>query len=84
MLLLMSDNVDQCFENCPPRTFLPALCRIFLDETATENVLEVRLVFFSMLDGIQVFSYISFFRCSIPCFWANSKKYQEVSAASFT
>lgn len=29
-----------CF-SCPPRTFLPALCRIFLDETAPDNVLEV-------------------------------------------
>lgn len=42
MLLLMSDNIDRCFESCPPRTFLPALCKIFLDKTATENVLEVR------------------------------------------
>lgn len=41
MLLLMSDNVDRCFESCPPRTFLPALIRIFLDEQAPENVLEV-------------------------------------------
>ncbi|XP_066257361.1 E3 ubiquitin-protein ligase Ufd4 isoform X1 [Euwallacea similis] len=41
MLLLMSDNVDRCFESCPPRTFLPALCRIFLDGQAPENVLEV-------------------------------------------
>lgn len=41
MLLLMSDNVDRCFESCPPRTFLPALCRIFLDEQAPESVLEV-------------------------------------------
>ncbi|KAG1653476.1 E3 ubiquitin-protein ligase HECTD1 [Nymphon striatum] len=79
MLLLMSDNVDRCFESvhsrfmkawaigltiiqvyartsasttvekdklmtfrhCPPRTFLPALCRIFLDDCATDNVLEV-------------------------------------------
>ncbi|KAK6017850.1 hypothetical protein OSTOST_16620, partial [Ostertagia ostertagi] len=41
MLLLMSDNIDRCFESCPPRTFLPALCKIFLDETATEAVLEV-------------------------------------------
>ncbi|XP_073824556.1 ubiquitin fusion-degradation 4-like isoform X2 [Musca autumnalis] len=41
MLLLMSDNVDRCFESCPPRTFLPALCKIFLDELAPENVLEV-------------------------------------------
>nr|CAD7398859.1 unnamed protein product [Timema cristinae] len=41
MLLLMADNVDRCFESCPPRTFLPALCRIFLDECAPDNVLEV-------------------------------------------
>ncbi|XP_033103063.1 E3 ubiquitin-protein ligase HECTD1-like isoform X1 [Anneissia japonica] len=41
MLLLMSDNVDRCFESCPPRTFLPALCKIFLDEQAPDNVLEV-------------------------------------------
>ena len=27
--------------SCPPRTFLPALCRIFLDELAPDNVLEV-------------------------------------------
>uniref|UniRef100_A0A915DET1 E3 ubiquitin-protein ligase n=1 Tax=Ditylenchus dipsaci TaxID=166011 RepID=A0A915DET1_9BILA len=41
MLLLMSDNIDRCFESCPPRTFLPALGKIFLDETAPENILEV-------------------------------------------
>ncbi|XP_039751329.1 E3 ubiquitin-protein ligase Ufd4 isoform X6 [Pararge aegeria] len=41
MLLLMSDNVDRCFESCPPRTFLPALCKIFLDDCAPDNVLEV-------------------------------------------
>nr|XP_014275679.1 E3 ubiquitin-protein ligase HECTD1 isoform X5 [Halyomorpha halys] len=41
MLLLMSDNVDRCFENCPPRSFLPALCRIFLDEGAPDSILEV-------------------------------------------
>lgn len=29
-----------CF-SCPPRTFLPALCKIFLDECAPDNVLEV-------------------------------------------
>uniref|UniRef100_A0A7E4W8K1 E3 ubiquitin-protein ligase n=1 Tax=Panagrellus redivivus TaxID=6233 RepID=A0A7E4W8K1_PANRE len=40
MTLLMSDNVDRCFENCPPRQFLPALCRIFLDEDAPVLVLE--------------------------------------------
>ena len=27
--------------SCPPRTFLPALCRVFLDECAPDNVLEV-------------------------------------------
>ncbi|CAD6199393.1 unnamed protein product [Caenorhabditis auriculariae] len=41
MLLLMADNIDRCFESCPPRTFIPALCKIFLDETAPDNVLEV-------------------------------------------
>jgi hypothetical protein len=37
-------KVNYIFANthsCPPRAFLPALCRIFLDETATESVLEV-------------------------------------------
>lgn len=36
------DNPN-CFvcSSCPPRTFLPALCKIFLDELAPENVLEV-------------------------------------------
>lgn len=41
MLLLMSDNIDRCFESCPPRSFLPALGKIFLDETAPDNILEV-------------------------------------------
>ncbi|CAB3409028.1 unnamed protein product [Caenorhabditis bovis] len=41
MLLLMADNIDRCFESCPPRTFIPALCKIFLDETAPDSVLEV-------------------------------------------
>lgn len=27
--------------SCPPRTFLPALCHIFLDECAPDNILEV-------------------------------------------
>lgn len=27
--------------SCPPRSFLPALCRIFLDECAPDSVLEV-------------------------------------------
>lgn len=29
------------FIRCPPRSFLPALCRIFLDESAPDSVLEV-------------------------------------------
>lgn len=41
MILLTSGNIDRCFEICPPRTFLPALFRIFMDETAPDNVLEV-------------------------------------------
>ncbi len=41
MLLLMSDNIDRCFESCPPRTFLPALCKVFLDDSAPDNILEV-------------------------------------------
>ncbi|CAF0905235.1 unnamed protein product [Brachionus calyciflorus] len=39
-ILLLSDNIDRCFESYPPRSFLPALCKIFLDELATEQVLE--------------------------------------------
>lgn len=56
MLLLMSDNIDRCFESCPPRTFLPALCKIFLDESAPDNVLEVRdsrLMVELMVDGYR-------------------------------
>uniref|UniRef100_UPI00358F986A E3 ubiquitin-protein ligase HECTD1-like n=1 Tax=Myxine glutinosa TaxID=7769 RepID=UPI00358F986A len=41
MLLLTSDNVDRCFHTCPPWIFMPALCRIFLDEHAPDDVLEV-------------------------------------------
>jgi E3 ubiquitin-protein ligase HECTD1 len=41
MMLLISDNVDKCFESVPPRTFLPALCQIFLDHTAPDSILEV-------------------------------------------
>lgn len=36
---LISVSLPSC--SCPPRTFLPALCKIFLDELAPENVLEV-------------------------------------------
>jgi E3 ubiquitin-protein ligase HECTD1 len=39
-VLLLSDNIDRCFESYPPRSFLPALCKIFLDEMATDSVLE--------------------------------------------
>lgn len=39
-ILLLSDNIDRCFESYPPRSFLPALCKIFLDEMATDQVLE--------------------------------------------
>jgi E3 ubiquitin-protein ligase HECTD1 len=41
MLLLMADNVDKCFESCPPRAFIPALCKIFMDAEAPDNILEV-------------------------------------------
>ena len=44
MLLLMSDNVDRCFESCPPRTFLPALCRIFLDEVKFKFLFKLNLI----------------------------------------
>lgn len=43
MLLLLADNVDRVFERCPPRSFLPALSRIFLDESATTAVLEAAM-----------------------------------------
>ncbi len=33
------EPVNSC--SCPPRTFLPALCNIFLDQTATPQILEV-------------------------------------------
>lgn len=38
---LFTHHLFHLFFSCPPRTFLPALCRIFLDETAPDNVLEV-------------------------------------------
>lgn len=40
-IFLNLNGIYSCFENCPPRTFVPALCKIFLDELAPENVLEV-------------------------------------------
>ncbi|OQV15075.1 E3 ubiquitin-protein ligase HECTD1 [Hypsibius exemplaris] len=41
MALLMSDNVDRCFEMYPPKTFIPPLCTIFLDVSAPDSILEV-------------------------------------------
>lgn len=44
VLLFKSSNDVHCavfLYSCPPRSFLPALCRIFLDECAPDNVLEV-------------------------------------------
>ncbi|CAF0845992.1 unnamed protein product [Adineta ricciae] len=41
MLVLMSDNIDRCFEQYQPRLFLPALCDIFSDPLAPTHVLEV-------------------------------------------
>ncbi|CAL8107730.1 unnamed protein product [Calicophoron daubneyi] len=38
--VLFSDNVDVFCERYPPRCFIPALCRIFLDEEAPATVLE--------------------------------------------
>eukprot|EP00051_Salpingoeca_urceolata_P006568 m.86770 g.86770 ORF g.86770 m.86770 type:complete len:2399 (+) comp14887_c1_seq1:143-7339(+) len=43
MMLLLSDNVDRVFERFPPRTFLPALGAIFLEDTATTAVLEAAM-----------------------------------------
>ncbi|CAH8834422.1 unnamed protein product [Trichobilharzia szidati] len=38
--VLFSDNIDVFFERYPPRLFIPALCKIFLDELAPDSVLE--------------------------------------------
>ena len=37
MVLLMSDNIDRCFELCPPRTFLPALCHIMISGNSSST-----------------------------------------------
>lgn len=37
---IITNKVVNLF-SCPPRSFLPALCQIFLDEFAPDNVLEV-------------------------------------------
>ncbi|VEL13191.1 unnamed protein product [Protopolystoma xenopodis] len=38
--ILFSDNIDNFFERYSPRAFIPALCKIFLDELAPDKVLE--------------------------------------------
>eukprot|EP00036_Acanthoecidae_sp_10tr_P012628 CAMPEP_0206295484 /NCGR_PEP_ID=MMETSP0106_2-20121207/5189_1 /ASSEMBLY_ACC=CAM_ASM_000206 /TAXON_ID=81532 /ORGANISM="Acanthoeca-like sp., Strain 10tr" /LENGTH=2416 /DNA_ID=CAMNT_0053726137 /DNA_START=1 /DNA_END=7251 /DNA_ORIENTATION=- len=43
MLLLLSDNIDHVFEMCPPRSFLPALAKIFVDEAAPIMCLEAAM-----------------------------------------
>ena len=35
------DILSMSVDSCPPRSFIPALCKIFLDEGAPDNVLEV-------------------------------------------
>lgn len=40
-LAYLADCSSNYLFSCPPRTFLPALCKIFLDEHAPNNVLEV-------------------------------------------
>lgn len=40
-LICVFHAVSFYYFSCPPRTFLPALCKIFLDEYAPDNVLEV-------------------------------------------
>ncbi|CAF2952123.1 unnamed protein product [Rotaria sp. Silwood2] len=41
MLVLMSDNIDRCFEQYKPQLFLPALCDIFNDPLVPTHILEV-------------------------------------------
>lgn len=43
MMLLLSDNIDRVFERCPPRTFIPAVAGIFLDENAAISTLEAAM-----------------------------------------
>ena len=39
LIVLFTTTLIRCFESCPPRTFLPALCRIFLDREAPDQVI---------------------------------------------
>uniref|UniRef100_UPI00358E560E E3 ubiquitin-protein ligase HECTD1-like n=1 Tax=Myxine glutinosa TaxID=7769 RepID=UPI00358E560E len=41
IIVVTSDSVERCFYACPPWIFMPALCRIFLDEYAPDDVLEL-------------------------------------------
>uniref|UniRef100_UPI00358EFCC3 LOW QUALITY PROTEIN: E3 ubiquitin-protein ligase HECTD1-like n=1 Tax=Myxine glutinosa TaxID=7769 RepID=UPI00358EFCC3 len=41
IIMFTSDSVERCFYACPPWIFMPALCRIFLDEHAPDDVLEL-------------------------------------------
>lgn len=43
MMLLLADNVDRVFERCPPGKFIPVLCKIITDESATAQVIEATL-----------------------------------------
>lgn len=65
------------FFSCPPRTFLPALCKIFLDEYAPDNVLEVTaraITYYLDVSGLlQLCSY-----------WFNKKKYQLLDIQCWT
>lgn len=39
--LITCHNIPPFFYRCPPRSFVPALCKIFMDKEAPDNVLEV-------------------------------------------
>uniref|UniRef100_UPI00358EEC1A E3 ubiquitin-protein ligase HECTD1-like n=1 Tax=Myxine glutinosa TaxID=7769 RepID=UPI00358EEC1A len=41
IIVVTSDSVERCFYTYPPWIFMPALCRIFLDEYAPDDVLEL-------------------------------------------
>uniref|UniRef100_UPI00358E9702 E3 ubiquitin-protein ligase HECTD1-like n=1 Tax=Myxine glutinosa TaxID=7769 RepID=UPI00358E9702 len=41
IIVVTSDSVERCFYAYPPWIFMPALCRIFLDEYAPDDVLEL-------------------------------------------
>ena len=55
MLLLMSDNVDRCFESCPPRTFLPGNCTNYNVQSAVCLLLILSL---SAMHTICLFAFL--------------------------